>query len=137
VVSLVDRDPEFGVDRLTSALLDFPSGQAVFTCGVQHVAYQRVQVLGTRSRIEIEIPFNAPPDRPCRVFTDTGADLFGGGVTLREFPVANQYTIQNDLFCRAILKGAAPPTPLEDSIANLAAIEAVFRSARSGAWEKP
>ena len=137
VVSLVDRDPEFGVDRLASALLDFPSGQAVFTCGVQHVAYQRVQVLGTRSRMEIEIPFNAPASRPCRVFTDTGADQFGGGVTLREFPVANQYAIQNELFCRAITEGTAPPTPLEDSIANLAAIEAVLRSARTGVWEKP
>jgi predicted dehydrogenase len=137
VVSLVDRDPESGVDRLASAILDFPSGQAVFTCGIQHVYYQRVQALCEKGRLEIEIPFNAPADRPCRVFTDTGADQYGSGVSLREFPVVNQYALQNEMFCRAIAEGTAPPTPLEDSLGNLAVIEAVFRSARTGAWEKP
>jgi predicted dehydrogenase len=137
VVSLVERDPEMGVDRLVSALLEFPSGQAVFTCGTQVVAYQRMQILGTRGRIEIEIPFNAPLDRPCRLLLDNGADVFGGGIREQEFPVCDQYTIQGDLFSCAIQEGTEVPTPLEDSLCNLAAIEAIFRSGRTGAWETP
>src|ERR1043165_3765111 len=31
-LGLVERDPLMGTDRLTSAILDFPTGQAVFTC---------------------------------------------------------------------------------------------------------
>jgi predicted dehydrogenase len=137
VVGAVERDPEMGVDRLVSALLEFPSGQAVFTCGTQLVAYQRMQILGTRGRIEIEIPFNAPPDRPCRLLLDNGTDVFGGGIREQEFPVCDQYTIQGDLFSRAIREGTEVPTPLEDSLCNLAVMEAIFRSGRTGAWERP
>lgn len=137
VLGLVERDPESGTDRLASAILDFPSGQAVFTCGTQLVPYQRVQILGTRGRIELEIPFNAPLNRPCRLLLDSGADVFGGGITPEVFPVLNQYTIQGDRFSRAILEDTEPPVPLEDAVRNMAVIEAVFRSARSGRWETP
>lgn len=137
VLGLVERDPESGTDRLSSAILSFPSGQAVFTCGTQLVPYQRVQILGTHGRIELEIPFNAPLDRPCRLLLDASGDLAGGGITPEVFPVSNQYTIQGDRFSRAILEDTEPPVPLEDAIGNMAAIEAVFRSAQSGAWEKP
>ena len=137
VAGLVERDPEMGVDRLVSALLEFPSGQAVFTCSTQLASYQRMQILGTRGRIEIEIPFNAPRDRRCRLLLDNGSDVFGGGIAVQEFPVCDQYTIQGELFSRAILEGTEVPTPLEDSLGNMAAIEAIFRSGRTGEWEKP
>lgn len=120
-----DRDPEFGIDRLTSAILDFPSGHCVFTCSTQMVPYQKVQILGTKARIEVEIPFNAPPDRPSRLFVDTGVDLFGGGLRTEEFPACDQYTIQGDLFSQAVRHGGEVPTPLEDSLANMAVIEAL------------
>ena len=123
VVGRFDRDPEFGIDRLTSAILDFPSGHCVFTCSTQMVPYQKVQILGTKARIELEIPFNAPPDRPSRLFVDTGVDLFGGGLRIEEFPVVDQYTIQGDLFSQAVRQGGEVPTPLEDSILNMAVIE--------------
>ena len=88
VLGLVGRDPVMKVDRLTSAVLDFPSGQSTFTCSTQLVPYQRMHFLGTRGRIEIEIPFNAPNDRPCRIFIDDGGELFGSGITHRNFPSA-------------------------------------------------
>ncbi len=135
VTGMIERDPESGVDRLTSGMLDFGNGQAVFTCSTQMVPYQRVQILGTKARIEIEIPFNAPPDQPCRISIDSGADLFGGGIHTEEFPVCDQYTIQGDAFSRAIREGTEVPTPLEDSIGNMAVIEALFQSERSGRWE--
>jgi predicted dehydrogenase len=118
-------------------MLDFPGGQAIFTCSTQLVPYQRIHFLGTRGRIEIEIPFNAPPDRPTRLFIDDGGDLFGAGITTETFPVCDQYTLQGDAFSKAVLDGAEVPVPLEDAIANMAVIEAIFQSAESGKWESP
>ena len=84
-VGAVERDPEMGTDRLTSGLLEFRGGHSVFTCSTQLVPYQTVQILCTKGRIEIEIPFNAPPDRPCRIYIDDGRDLFGRVAGLRSF----------------------------------------------------
>ncbi len=126
-VGRFDRDPEFGIDRLTSAILNFPSGHCVFTCSTQMVPYQKVQIFGAKARIEVEIPFNAPPDRPSRLFVDTGVDLFGGGLRTEEFPACDQYTIQGDLFSQAVRQGGEVPTPLEDSLANMEVIEALTR----------
>jgi predicted dehydrogenase len=135
VLGLMERDPEMQTDRLTSAILDFPSGQAIFTCATQLTPYQRMHLFGTKGRIEIEIPFNAPPDRPCRIFIDDGSSLSGEGIRTQEIPICNQYTIQGDIFSRAIREGGAVPTPLEDAIGNMAVIEAVARSAQSGKWQ--
>ena len=137
VLGLVERDPEMKIDRLASAILDFPSGQSTFTCSTQLVPYQRMQFLGTKGRIEIEIPFNAPVDRPCRIFIDDGRDLFGSGVTTESFPVCDQYTIQADAFSQAVREGTEVPVSLENAVKNMAVIEAVFRSAESGRWETP
>jgi predicted dehydrogenase len=137
VSATLEKDPNFRVDCLTSAILEFPSGQATFTCSTQLVPHQRMQVLGTKGRIEIEIPFNAPNDRPCRIFIDDGRDLMGGGITVETFPVCDQYTIQGDVFSKAVREGGEVPVPLTDAIKNMAVIEAVFRSAASGVWEKP
>ncbi|MGB7548360.1 MAG: Gfo/Idh/MocA family oxidoreductase [Terracidiphilus sp.] len=137
VVGLIDRDPAMHIDRLTSAMLDFPGGQSIFTVSTQLVPYQRMHFLGTRGRIEIEIPFNAPPDRPTRLFIDADGDLFGGGITTETFPVCDQYTLQGDAFSKAVLEGTEVPVPLEDAIRNMAVIEAIFRSGETGQWESP
>jgi predicted dehydrogenase len=137
VSGVLERDPEFGTDRLASAILEFSGGQAVFTCSTQMVPYQRMQFLGTKGRIEIEIPFNAPPDKVTRIFVDDGSDVGGAGIKVETIPVCDQYTVQGDVFSKAILEDGQVPVPLEDAIANMAVIDAVFRSAESGKWEKP
>jgi predicted dehydrogenase len=134
VVGLVERDPTMHTDRLTSALLDFPAGQATFTCSMQTIAYQRVHFVGTKGRIEIEIPFNAPKDRPTRLFIDETGDISGSGIVTEEFATADQYTMQGDAFSKAILEDTQVPVPLEDAIQNMTVIEAIFRSAKSGGW---
>lgn len=134
VAGRLERDPEFATDRLSSALLDFPSGQSVFMCSTQLAPYQRVQIFGTRGRVEVEIPFNAPPDRPCRLFVDNGADVFGSGIRTEELATCDQYTIQGDLFSLAVRQGGEVPTPLEDSLGNMQVIEALFRSAKDNGW---
>jgi len=137
VVALIDRDPQMQIDRLTSAILDFPGGQSIFTCSTQLVPYQRIHFLGTRGRIEIEVPFNAPMDRPTRLFIDDSGDLFGDGITTESFPISDQYTLQGDAFSKAILEGTEVAVSVEDAIGNMAVIDAIFSSARSGQWVVP
>ena len=135
VMGLVQPDPSFSVDVLTSMILDFPSGQAIGTCSTQMIYHQRVQVFGTEGRLEIEIPFNAPNDRPCRLWVDNDGDLLGGGIETIEIDTCNQYRIQGDEFSRAVLDDTDVPYPLEMSLQNMRLIEAVFRSAETGRWE--
>ena len=132
---VIERDPRLKVDTLTSLMLDFDPGQAVGTCSTQLVPYQRVHIVGTTGRIEIEIPFNAPPDRPCVISIDDGSDLHGGGIERLQLDACDQYTIQGDLFSKAVQEGTEVPGTLEDAIENMAVIEAVSRSAQSGRWE--
>jgi predicted dehydrogenase len=137
VAGAIERDPRSGTDTLTSLLMDFAPGQAAGVCSTQLVPSQRVIMFGTRGRVEIEIPFNAPPDRPCRLFVDDGSTLGGAPRETIELDTCNQYTIQGDLFSRAV-RGLGPlPYPLEDSILNMRVIDAVFRAAEAGRWERP
>jgi predicted dehydrogenase len=127
VAAILEYDPDFKVDRLASAILDFPSGQSIFTCSTQLAYYQRTQIFGVTGRIEIEIPFNPPNDRPTRILVDDAPV---------KLPACDQYTIQGDLFSRAILDNTEVPVPLENSLANMTVLDALFRSARSGKWEQ-
>lgn len=138
VFACIERDPSFKTDRLTSAILEFPTGQGIFTVSTQMNYFQRMVFLGTKGRIEIEVPFNAPTDKPCRVIIDDGKDLYAGASQVVELmPICNQFTIQADLFSRAVREDAEVPNPMEDAVCNTAVIEALFRSAESGKWEKP
>ena len=138
VIGIVDRDPELGVDRVASALMRFPSGgQATFTCAMQLVHYQRMQLHGTQGRIELQIPFNAPNDRPTRIFVDDGRELGDRSAEAIDFPVVDQYTLQGDNFSAAIRGDGRVPVSVEDAIGNMAVIDAVFRSVESGRWEAP
>jgi predicted dehydrogenase len=137
VLGLLEDDPDFGVDRLASVILDYPSGHASFTCSTQLVPYQRMHLMGTTGRVEIEIPFNAPNDVPCRILIDDGESLHGATIRVEEFPVLDQYTVQGDLFAEAIQTGGPAPTPLEEAVRNMEVIDAAFRSAASGRWESP
>ncbi len=138
VVAAIDWDPNFQTDRLASALLEFPGGRHLtFSVGTQLSTHQRVTIVGDEGRIEVMIPFNAPPDRPTEIAIDTGADLFDGGRRVEQFAACDQYTLQGDAFSRAILDGSPLEFGIEDAIANMAVIDALFRSAKSGSWEKP
>jgi len=137
VVSLIDEHSETHTDILTSALLEFSSGHTTFTCGTRMTPYQRIQIVGTSGRLEVQIPVNAPPDQPCKVFLDDGTDLLGHNIQTFEFEPCDQYTVQGDLFSQAIREGGDPAISLEDSIKNMAVIEAVFRSAKTRQWEEP
>ncbi|MCP8936952.1 Gfo/Idh/MocA family oxidoreductase [Alsobacter sp. SYSU M60028] len=136
VVALIDRDPAMKTDRLTSGLAEFGGGrQLVFSVSTQTSLYQRVQVLGDRGRVEIQVPFNPVPARASTLVVDDGRDVYGSGVRIEEFPPCDQYGLQGAAFSRAVRGEEALAFPLEDAIANMRVIDALFRSARGGAWE--
>lgn len=135
VVSLVERDPNFGTDRLASVIADFGQGRQLnFICSTQTVGHQRVQVLGSKAKLEIIIPFNAPPDERTAITIDTGAP-FDGSLARREIlPAVDQYTEQAEAFALAVLGEKPLPWGIEDAIASMKVIDAVFASEKTGAW---
>jgi len=135
VVGALEVDPRFGVDRLASAILEFARGHAIFTCSTQLVPHQSVDMLGTRGRIGMDTPWSMPHDRASRLLVE---DIDRPG-QLDEitFAACDQWGVQSDLFCEAIVAGKPAPIPIEDAIANMRVIDALFRSARSGHWETP
>ena len=136
-IALMDRDPNYDVDRTTSALLDFGKGrQLTFTVSTQSVPFQRIQLLGTRGRIEIEIPFNAPPDRPTRIFIDDGSTHGGLSAKAIEFPVIDQYEQQGVAFSHAIRGAASLRYGMEDAIQNMHILDTLRRSETSLGWER-
>lgn len=130
VMGIVDFDPRLKTDRLASGLLDFGDGTATFTCSTQLTPYQRVNIFGTAGRVEIEIPFNAPIDNPCKIWHVDGEQRHE-----IQLPICDQYRIQGDLMSEAILNDTPVPTPIEDAVANMRVIEAVFASDTSGNWQ--
>lgn len=133
VIGIVERDPDFRTDRLASAILDFGDVISTFTCSTQLMPFQRVYLMGTTGRVEVEIPWNAPFDRPCNVWLDK-ADGTREQVPLE---AANQYMVQGELFAQAVLNNTPVPTPLSDGVRNMETIEAIVRSGESGTWEVP
>jgi len=129
VMGSIDYDPDFGTDRLCSAIMEFKQGTSSFICSTQASPYQRMNAFGPDGRIEIQIPFNAPPDEACNVWLQDDRGLHHW-----QSEPCDQYTIQGDLFAKAILDDTEVPTPLEDGVANMRVIEAIVRSAREGTW---
>ncbi|HEY4184043.1 MAG TPA: Gfo/Idh/MocA family oxidoreductase [Polyangia bacterium] len=137
VIGMLERDPTFGVDRLASGLLEFPSGQATFTCATQLPHHQWADIHGTRARLGVEMPWSMPSDRPSRLLLDDGSSLTKDTVVSLPFEACDQWQVQCDRFCEAIQTGAAAPIPIEDAVATMEVIDAIFRSTRSGHWETP
>jgi predicted dehydrogenase len=135
VIALFDRDPEFKTDRTVSALVDFGEGRRLdFTISTQSVPYQRVQICGTKKRIEIHIPFNTPLGESTQVFTDDGSLLDGQSTNSETIAACDQYTLQGDAFSRAVRGEIALPYGVEDAIANMRVIDALFASEKTGTW---
>src|SRR5260370_7207418 len=132
VVGVIEEDPDLRTDILSSGVLNYPSGHCIFTCSTQLAPYQKVQIFGTKGRIEIEIPFNAPPNKPCRIFVDDGADPSGRSAEAIEFEVVDQYTIQGNLFSQSLREGTDFPVPLEGSTKNMPLIKPWFPSPKTG-----
>ena len=127
VQAAVRRDPQFGTDVVTSAVLDFGGRHATFTCSTQIEPDQRVHLIGTTGRLLVEIPFNIPPDLPTRIVHAAGGDPpVAPGIDVIEIPAADPYSAQCDAFSAAIRNGSDVPIPPQDAVANMAVIDRIL-----------
>jgi predicted dehydrogenase len=135
VVALVDRDPGFKTDRLASVIADFGGGrQLSFVCGTQSVGQQKVEVLGSKGRLEMIIPFNAPADERTAILIDTGGPMDGSLARREILPACDQYAEEAEAFAQAVLGMAPSAYGVEDAIRQMRVIDAVFASERDGRW---
>ncbi len=136
VMALVDRDPRFGVDRTVSALADFGAGrQLSFSVSTQSVPFQRLQLCGTKMRLELRIPFNAPQGEAVQIFVDDGSRLADASAHAETLPACDQYALQGDAFARVIRGELSLPYGVDDAVQNMRIIDAMFRSETSARWE--
>lgn len=135
VVSLIDRDPDFGTDRFTSAIMDFGAGrQLTFTVSTQLTAHQRLQLVGTQKRLEIPIPFNAPQGAATELRMDDGSALGDASMTTENVEPCDQYAELADVFGRAVLGEKVMTYGVEDALQNMKILDAIFASAEKGGW---
>ena len=131
VCAMIEYDPEFKTDRIASAMLDFGIGTSTFTCSLQMTRFQRTNIFGTEGRIEIEIPCYDPSKKPRKIWLQRGNEI-----EEIVFEICDQYSIQGDLFSLAILNDTPVPTPIEDAVANMKVIDALFQSDKAGQWKR-
>ncbi|MEI6876422.1 MAG: Gfo/Idh/MocA family oxidoreductase [Spirochaetota bacterium] len=130
-LALVERDPDFGTDRLSSGILDFGAARATFTVSTRIFPSQRVDAVGENGSLSVLLPFNAHPDVPLALEVTTGL----GTRRIMAGP-CDQYGAMFASFSRAVRSGGISPTPIEDGIANMAVLDSLFRSEKSGTWAK-
>ncbi len=129
VCATMDFDPQMKVDRFVSAVLEFKDGVANISCSTQLKFHQFAEIVGTKGKIRMDLPFTPVPENPAKIIlqTDSSAEEIS-------FEICNQYTIQGDLFSKAILYDTKVPTPLEDGIANMKVIDAIKESSKISSW---
>jgi predicted dehydrogenase len=120
----MDIDPDFHVDRQTSALLDWGNGRhLVMSVSTQSTHGQRVRVVGEKGWAEIEIPFNAPP------VTKAIWCMQGGEVHTQVFERSNQYANMVSDFVQSC--EAQKPADLSSSFAITRTLLRIFESGAS------
>jgi predicted dehydrogenase len=136
VTARAARDPQTGVDLLTSGVLEFPRGHATFTCCMEIAPMQRAVLLGARGHLDVPTAWNPPPELPSEVIVETSLALEQPTAERLTFPPVDQYARLVEAFVRAAASGdRAGPIPLEDSLKNQTVLDALARSAASGRCE--
>jgi predicted dehydrogenase len=129
-LGVLDHDPDFGTDRHAAGVLDFGTGTATFHCSTQSNPSQMVRITGDQAVMLVELPWVRYGDTPARLIVQRGYDR--ETLTVGD---CNQYVKLVDAFSRAALEGRPAPMPLDDAVANMDVIDALFDSARVQDWQ--
>jgi predicted dehydrogenase len=140
-IALFDMDPNFGTDRLTSMILEFPGGHASLTTATQAGpttggSHQHLGILGTAGWMRANFPLSHSTASPCSIFIGGPSALGGLHTREEQFPAVNQYQLQAERFSRLVLGENVPAWPIENGVNNMKVIDALFRSGQSRTWEK-
>jgi predicted dehydrogenase len=140
VVAAIDRDPGFGIDRLSTALLDYGDRHATFTVGTQAGSaswgtHQQLTVLGGTGWIRFDFPYAHARPSACSIEVGDASTVGSLPSSTFRFEPMNHYALEVDRFSRLLLGHNVPSWPIEDAMQTLRTIEALFESAKKGGWQ--
>ncbi|MDB5075799.1 MAG: oxidoreductase domain protein [Chloroflexi bacterium] len=125
-VATYDLRPEFGVDVALSGTLEFSEHRfATLNCGFRGAGQGWYLVVGSKGTIEVPMAFVPGTADTLVILTD------GTGRHEERIPGVDQYTLEAEEFAACLLENRQPRIPAEDGIANMRAIDALYRSARA------
>jgi len=129
VMASMAFSPEFAIDSLTSAVLEFPHGTATFSVATQLAGYAAVIIQGSEGWIEMDHPFSPPVKKPVRV-----RHQFGDRQGETKFEICNSFILQAEQFASMVQDGEPPHISLKDSYENMQVLDALRSSAESMNW---
>ena len=140
VVAALERDPAFGTDRLSSALLDYGDRHAAFTVGTQAGSdawgtHQQFSVLGSRGWLRMNFAFAHARPTACQIEVGDASSVGSFPTASYTFEPVDHYLLQVERFSRRLLGHAVPSWPIEDALDTLRTLEALFASAREDGWQ--
>jgi D-xylose 1-dehydrogenase (NADP+, D-xylono-1,5-lactone-forming) len=116
-----------GVDTQFFGMLEYDGGRAaLFNSSFRQAFQNAYAVVGTEGILTVLTSFVPGPGNVTLRLEK------GGEVTEEIIPGTHQYTCEVDHFCRAVLDGAPMGPRAEDGVANMAVLDALYRSAREG-----
>src|SRR5581483_12153022 len=116
-------------------LADFGEGRhLIFTVAMQSVPFQRVNIMGSKARLEVAIPFNAPQGGAMRLYLDDGSKFAGAAAKVVKIGRADQYQLEGEAFSAAVRGKGKLDYGVEDAIQQARILDAIFRSEKSGNW---
>lgn len=127
VSAMFEYDDHYAVDVAFYGILQFGDGQFGFaSSGYRHARSVSYEVYGDRGSVSVE-SFMTSDHKSTTVRL-----MIDGEASERKFPPVNAYTLQADSFARCVREGETPITPADDAIKNMAVIEALIESGRTG-----
>jgi predicted dehydrogenase len=141
VIATLERDPRFGIDRLTSALLDYGDAHAALTVASQSgpdawATHQQLSMVGAKGWLRCDFPFAQARPTSCRIELGDHTSVGALPTTTFTFEPVSQYQWQVERFSRLLLGEPVASWPIEDAVSTLRTIEALFESARTGGWQR-
>jgi glucose-fructose oxidoreductase len=114
------------VDAITSAVLTFPKHRvATFTTSFCSAPTARFAVLGSKGELRLDSAYEYEGDKSLTVRA-------GGREQTRTFPQKDQFGAEIVYFSDCVLKNRTPEPSGEEGMADVAIVEALYRSAATG-----
>jgi predicted dehydrogenase len=139
-LGLFEHDPDFGTDRLASAILQFPTGQATILISTQAGpttggSHQHLGLIAEKGWVRMDFPFAHSVPSPCNLFIGADGSIGSSPKRTIAFEPVNQYALQAERFSRLVRGESAASFPIELAVANMRVLDALRRSGESRGWE--
>lgn len=119
----------YDVDCFVSGILEFADGSATFTAATKMENDQYVKASGEAGSLLLPIPFS--PDSGAETRISIKRNQISTEVAIAG---CDHYRNMADAFALSVFNQTSVPTPLEDALANMKIIDAIFASVKTGQW---